>query len=219
MRAAFHHPPSSMPAGVARHATGFFFVFGARGRERARCPLPNIANHVVEPVAICGKGIDRGSALVSIYLEVLPGESTLPSVRHWPPLRSKRLAPRVSSAVQAPASGEFPFGFDRQLLPSPGSVRASILVSDVNHRVIIPTVDGAVRTFGMPPIRPGRIFPPSTVVTQIHGATRLPEHHGTGHQERWVGIPANRGIGRALAGRDILCRANKSPKLRIRHRI
>src|ERR1700730_4674085 len=219
MRAAFHHPPSSMPAGVARHATGFFFVFGARGRERARCPLPNIANHVVEPVAICGKGIDRRSALVSIYLEVLPWESTLPSVRHWPPLRSKRLAPRVSGAVQAAASGEFPFGLDRQLLPSPGSVCASILVSDVNHRMVITAVDGAVRTFGMPPIRPGRIFPPTTIVAQMHGATRLPEHQGTGHQERRVGVSVNRGIGRALASRDILCRADKSPKLRNRHRM
>src|SRR5947209_15177157 len=119
-----------MNAGLARHATGFLEVFGARRSEGARGPLPYVADHVVEPIAICGKGIDRRGALVSIYLEVLPGESALPGVGHCPPLRSKCFTPRVSRAVETAARCEFPFRFDRQLLSSPGCVCGRILVSD-----------------------------------------------------------------------------------------
>src|SRR5262249_19580138 len=145
-----------------RHATGFFEVLGARRRrEGGRGPLPYIADHVVEPVAVCGKGIDWRGALVAIELEVLPGKPALPSVGHGPPLRSKRFAPRVGRACAPSAGREFPFGLDRQLLPSPGRVCARIFVSDVDDRVVIPTMDGAVGTLGMPPIRPGHVFPPS----------------------------------------------------------
>src|SRR5215470_1213600 len=113
MRTAFHHSPSNMTAGLARHATGFFEVFGATRHEGARGPFPHIADHVVEPIAICGKGIDWRGALVSIELEVLPGKSALPCVSHRPPLRSKRFAPCIGRAVETAARREFPFGFDR----------------------------------------------------------------------------------------------------------
>src|SRR5262245_24488753 len=136
-----------MTAGLARHATGVFEVFGARrSRQGTRGPLPYVADHVVEPVAICGKGIDRRGALVSIQLEVLPREPALPSVSHCLPLRSKRFAPREGRAVETAAGCEFPFAFERQLLSSPGCVCGRILVGDVNDRMVIPTVDGAVRT-------------------------------------------------------------------------
>src|SRR5262249_33667808 len=88
MGTAFHHPASDTIAGLARQATGFFEVFGARRRrEGGRGPLPYIADHVVEPVAVCGKGIDWRGALVAIELEVLPGKPALPNVGHDPPLR------------------------------------------------------------------------------------------------------------------------------------
>src|ERR1700680_2565241 len=113
MRTAFYRPARDLSAGLARNATGFFDVFGARRREGTRGPLPYVADHVVEPIAICGKSLDRRGALVSIDLEVLPGESALPGVGHCPPLRSKRFAPRVCRAFQTAAGREFPFGFDR----------------------------------------------------------------------------------------------------------
>src|SRR5207245_8830543 len=103
------HQGSYRNAGRTRDATGFFEAFGASRSEGARGRLPYVADHVVEPIAVCGKGIDRRGALVSIYLEVLPGESALPGVSHCPPLRSKRFTPRVSRAVETAAGREFPF--------------------------------------------------------------------------------------------------------------
>src|SRR6266404_1292084 len=108
-----------MFAGPARNATGFFYLFGTTPREETCSPLPHVADHVIYPIAICEKSLDRRGALVSIDLEVLPGESALPGVSHCPTLRSKLFTPRVSRAFQATAGSKFPFGFGRQRLSRP----------------------------------------------------------------------------------------------------
>src|SRR5215831_7346344 len=112
VRAAFHHPASGVSAGLARHTAGFSGYFATVLGEATRGPLPHIADHVVEAIAVCGKGIDRRGAFVAVELEVLPGESALPGVGHCPPVRGKRFAPGVSRAVETAAGGEFPFGLD-----------------------------------------------------------------------------------------------------------
>src|SRR5262249_56919778 len=135
---------------------------------------PPMRDEVVEAITVGGKGIDWRGSLVAVKLEILPRESALPRIGHWPPLRSKRLAPRVSRALEAAAGRKFPFGFERQLLASPGCVGARILVSDVNDRMVIPIGDAAVGTIGVFPIptRPG--LPPCAVVPETHGTARLP---------------------------------------------
>src|SRR5262249_34552525 len=92
-------------------------------------------------------------------------------------------------------------------------------VSDVNHRVVIPTVDGAVRTLRMPPIRARDVFPPGTMVAQVDGAGRLSKYRRTGHQESGIGVRVDSWIGRTLARRDVAGRGNEFPKLGVGHGI
>src|SRR5258707_1655528 len=113
VRAPFHQPAGGVSARLARHTAGFSGYFAAVRGEAGSGPLPHIPDHVVEAIAVCGKGIDRRGALVAVELEVLPGETALPRVGHCPPVRRNRFAPRVSRAVESAAGGEFPFGLDR----------------------------------------------------------------------------------------------------------
>src|SRR5438552_15282776 len=110
--------------------------------------------------------------------------------RCWPlaALRSKRLTPRVSRALEAAAGRELPFGFERQLLSRPGGVGARILVSNVNDRMVIPTDDAAVGTLRMPPIGGRHVFPPGAIVAQIHGMARLSKHRRAGHKQGRIGV-------------------------------
>src|SRR5262249_26775305 len=148
---ALYHAASDMRARLARRATGFFAALGRLGK-RTRRPLPDVAEHVVEAIPVGGKGIDGRGALVSIELEVLPRESALPGIGHRPPVGGERFPPRVGRALEAAAGREFPFGFDRQLLSSPGRVGTRIFVSDVHDGMVIATGDAAVGTLGMSPI-------------------------------------------------------------------
>src|SRR5262249_3297567 len=131
--------------------------------------------------------------------------------------RSRPFAPRVSRAVEPAASGEFPFGFDGQFFSCPGGVGARIVVSDVNDRVVIATLDATAGTLRMLPIRPGYVFPPLPIVAQVYRTRRLSKHGRAWHQQRGVGIRVHGGIGRTLAGRDVARRANEFTKLRVRH--
>src|SRR5438477_9756683 len=55
MRASFHHPASDRAAGFVRRATGCLGGCVARRREETRGPFPDVADHVVEPIAVGGK--------------------------------------------------------------------------------------------------------------------------------------------------------------------
>src|SRR5262245_39264629 len=56
-------------------------------------PLPHVAGHVVEPVAIGRETSYRRSPLKTILLQILPGEFALPGVRHVLAVRCKRISP------------------------------------------------------------------------------------------------------------------------------
>src|SRR5205823_9314040 len=129
-----------MLAGLAWHATAFLEVFGGWWREPAGGPLPYIADHVMEPVPVCGKCIDGRGALVSIERQILPGKSALPGVGQQPALGSKCFTPRIGRALETAPGRKLPFRFGRQILSSPGRIRAGVFVSDVNHRMLIAIV-------------------------------------------------------------------------------
>src|SRR5215472_804898 len=87
----------------------------AAGRDRpvtrlvpVRGPLPDIADHVVEAVAVGWKGPHRRRAMVAVTTEILPREFALPGVRHQLSVRLQIVAPGIFSAVEAAARGEFP---------------------------------------------------------------------------------------------------------------
>src|ERR1700731_4859274 len=69
MRAALHDPVCRAVVGLLGLAAGWFFARRLRQRIGARRPLPDIADHVVEPKTVGGKCADRRSALETILGE------------------------------------------------------------------------------------------------------------------------------------------------------
>src|SRR5206468_11876662 len=76
-----------------------------------RRPLPNVAGHVVKPVAVRGKTAHRRDAFESVGLKVLPGKFSLPTVRHIFACGGKFIAPGKFSSRQSASRGELPLGF------------------------------------------------------------------------------------------------------------
>src|SRR5690606_22035059 len=66
-------------ARIARHAARRHVVTGAIAVPVSR-PLPDVARHVVEPVAVRREASDRRSAHPAIQLAVPPGELALPRI-------------------------------------------------------------------------------------------------------------------------------------------
>src|SRR5262249_30915004 len=89
------------------------------GLEPVVRPLPDVAGHVVEAVAVRRIGLDRRGALVAVEQQVLPGELALPGIGHHAALRRELLAPREGRAVQATAGRVLPLGLARQRLAGP----------------------------------------------------------------------------------------------------
>src|SRR5215468_3198559 len=65
-----------------------------------RCPLPHVAGHLVETIAIGWKTSHRRSAFEPVFFKILPGEFTLPGVGHVLAIRCKRIAPDEFCSVQ-----------------------------------------------------------------------------------------------------------------------
>src|SRR5215831_7590408 len=71
-------------------------------------PLPDVANHVVEPVAVRWIRRDGRSARITVSARVLVWKIPLPGVGHVPVLRSELIAPREFRAIEAPTCRELP---------------------------------------------------------------------------------------------------------------
>src|SRR5690349_9078162 len=94
-------------------------------------PLPDIADHVVEAVAVRRESSDGRGALVSVALQVLVWEGALPGVRHLPPAGRELIAPGKRSAVEPAARGELPFRLGRQFLAGPFRIGFGVAIRDV----------------------------------------------------------------------------------------
>src|SRR5207248_2133614 len=69
-------------ARVLRDAAGFRGIGFMSGGPPVGCPLPDIADHVVEPVAAWRERADGRGALIAVGLQVLVRENALPGIRH-----------------------------------------------------------------------------------------------------------------------------------------
>src|SRR5215475_9893720 len=88
-------------ARVLRNAARLGRVGLVAGIEPVRCPLPDVADHVVEAVVIVREGRYRRGALVTILHQILPRKLTLPGVGH-------HLTARVEFAAQANSAPSWP---------------------------------------------------------------------------------------------------------------
>src|SRR5262249_61850514 len=87
-------------------------------------PLPDIADHVVEAVAVRLEAADRRGPYVAVLVRVVDGEDALPGVRDRLARAIEPARPIVLAAATA-ARGEFPLslGRERAAAPARPSVR------------------------------------------------------------------------------------------------
>src|SRR6188474_1671755 len=165
---------------IFRNAAGFRRVYLVLGREPVAGPFPNIADHVVHPIAVWRKrryrrcAPEAGLALVR--------KVAMPGVRHRAALGHELIAPGELCILQPAARGEFPFGFGRKILSGPARVQKCIRISDVHHRMVVEALDITVRAVGMLPVCPLEKCPPLAPVAQIDRMLWWREHQRTREQ-------------------------------------
>src|SRR3954470_21401294 len=96
MRAAFQNPARNPDPGLAGsvalvlaaaarvlgNAARLHRVVRMLRRVEVARPFPDVADHVVEAVAVGREGGDGGGALITVETRVLERKGTLPGVRH-----------------------------------------------------------------------------------------------------------------------------------------
>src|SRR3954471_9994717 len=149
-------------------------------------PLPDVADHVVQPVAVGWERAHRCGPLVPVLLEVPDRKFTLPGVGHPGAARGELVTPRELGAVQAAAGGELPLGLGRQLLTGPPRVRLDVVPGDVHHRMVRSLLDRTAWPLRVAPVGSGHVDPPLVVVAQVDAVSRRPEHGRRRQQQFWV---------------------------------
>ena len=119
------------------------------GAINVAAPVPDIAAHVVWPIAIRGKGADRRSSCESVRGVVAIWELTRPAIQHEAPARPFLIAPRVAVSLVASSCRKFPLRLGGKALPGPGSIGIRILPSDLDHGMILPARGATARAFGV----------------------------------------------------------------------
>ncbi len=153
-------------------------------------PLPDIADHVVDAVAVCRKRQNRRSAVKPIFAKILERKISLPGVGAMHSAGRKIVAPRELGSIKPAARGKLPLSFGRQILAGPLGIGFGVAVRDMNGGMIVKPADRAPRPIGPPPIGAGFEIPPLRPVAQIDGLLRRRENHRSGfeHMRQGAGI-------------------------------
>src|SRR5262245_20517506 len=93
-------------------------------------PLPDIADHVVEAVAVGLEAADRRGGGIAVLVRVVDGEDALPGIGDRLALGIERARP-IILAVATAARREFPLRLGQELAPAPARIGERILVSDM----------------------------------------------------------------------------------------
>ena len=116
-------------------------------------PLPDVAGHVIEAVAIWRKRFHGRNTGKSIFAFVLNRELSLIGVCHELPAGFELIAPGIELSAQASPRGKLPLGLRRQPLARPFCVGDRVGVSDLDNRIVFLALYVALRTFRMSPVR------------------------------------------------------------------
>jgi hypothetical protein len=119
-------------------------------------PFPDIADHVMEAVAVGRECGDGRCALEAVRTKILARKFTLPGVRHIFSAGHELIAPGKLGAVETAARGKFPFGLGGQVLAGPFGVSRRVRERHMHNRMIVEPLDIALRAVGVAPVRPLR---------------------------------------------------------------
>ncbi len=104
---------------IFRDATRFRRVGLVLGREPIAGPLPDIADHVVDAVAVRREGRHRRRAPKAGF--ALVRKVAVPGVRHRAVARHEFVTPGKLGVLEPAARGKLPLGFGRQILSGPSA--------------------------------------------------------------------------------------------------
>src|SRR5215472_9720692 len=93
-------------ARVDRDAAGLLGIGLVSGRIPVGRPFPDIADHVVDAVAVWRECGDRRGALVTVEFQILARKGTLPGVCHLLAAWCELVAPGELGTVEATAGGK-----------------------------------------------------------------------------------------------------------------
>lgn len=130
----------------------------SRVRRSAAClqpvdgPLPYIADQVADTLLVWREGGHGGSALAVALGAVLVWECALPGVGHVTSVRRKFVTPGKFDAVKPVTRRVFMFSFRWQLLVGPGDIGEHVDEIRVDDRMIIETIDAALRPVRVAPV-------------------------------------------------------------------
>src|SRR5271166_1710309 len=119
---------------VSRDVAVLGKLFEIIGAIPVAAPLPDVASHVVEAVAIRGKRFHWRDTREAILAGILDREYSLVGVRHEFAARLELITPRIELPAQASARSKLPLGFRRQSLARPLRVGRGIGVGQPGPR-------------------------------------------------------------------------------------
>ena len=232
MRAALNDLAGDLGGWLARVVTSFHCPAARIFRNAARLgrislmlagppiggPFPNVADHVVDAIAIRRKRRHRRGAIETVIAQIFVRKISLPGVGYVPTTGPEFVAPGKLGTVEPTARGVFPFGFGWQLLAHPFSVSQRIGVRHMHDRMVVQRIDIALRPVGMTPIRVLQIPPPLAEVFQIDGMARRSEHQRAGVQHVWQCAGIAFRIGRNFREGLVAGSADEPLELSVRHR-
>src|SRR4051812_8437943 len=91
-------------------------------------PLPDVAGHVVQAIAVGWEGADRRSPRETVRRGVLPRELAVPPVGQPAAIGPDLVPPRVPRPVETTPGCVLPLRLGRQVLPGPGGIGGGVLV-------------------------------------------------------------------------------------------
>ena len=184
-----------------------------------RRPLPHVARHLVEPIAVRRERTHGRRAVESVRLHVLPRELALPGVAHRLPVGRVVVSPGVLRAFEPAARRELPLGFRRQLLAGPLRVCLDVLPGHVHDGMLRHALEVAVRPLRTPPVRALHVRPPVVRIAQVHRAGGPTKDHRRGleHLRLRAGIVV--GVRGTLGERDVVRGVDEATELGVRHRV
>src|SRR3954447_14894185 len=206
-------------AGIYWDAACLRRIGGMPSREPIRGPLPDIADHVVEAVAVRRKASDRRCPRVAVAGEVFVRKRALPGIRHMAAAGREFLAPCKLGPIEAAACGVFPLGFRRQFLARPGGIGFGVCIRNVHHRVIVETLVRSAPTVRTPPICTELKAPPLRPVPEVDRVRWRCEDQRARFQHVRQGAWIVLRVRRYLGDGDIAGGLDKLAELTVSHRI
>jgi hypothetical protein len=122
------------------------------GRVPVDGPLPYIADQVADALLVWREGGHGGSALAVVLGAVLMWECALPGVGHVTSVRRKFVTPGKFGAVKPVTRRIFIFSFRWQPPVGPGDIGEHVDEIRVDDRMIIETIDAALRPVRVAPV-------------------------------------------------------------------